>query len=90
VNIRYSFIDAQGATSNYGILNTNSAGGSYKVTVNHSQIKGNSNTILNAAGFTTQIGASQLDGGDVSNSGTLTCYGVYDENYTNSSITDCP
>jgi len=30
---------------------------------------------------TTFVGNSQLDGGAISNSGTLTCVGVYDTNY---------
>jgi hypothetical protein len=51
------------------------------VKINHSLIRGSTNTIMNLSGVTTYIGNSQLDGGGVSNSGTLTCVGVYDENY---------
>jgi hypothetical protein len=51
--------------------------------VNNSQISGGTNTIRNDAEFTTRVGASQLSGGAVSvGGGTLTCAGVYDENYT--------
>jgi pectin methylesterase-like acyl-CoA thioesterase len=39
-------------------------------------------TIFNDETATMRIGGSQLAGGPVSNSGTLTCAGVYDENYT--------
>jgi len=57
-------------------------GGSYTVTVNNSQITSGLNTIANDAEFTTLVGASQLAGGAVTGGGTVTCAGVYDENYT--------
>jgi len=44
-------------------------------------IKGTTNTIKNGVGVTTRVGNTQLDGGNVSNLGTLTCVGAYDENY---------
>jgi hypothetical protein len=51
--------------------------------VNNSQVTGSTNTIRNDSAFTTRIGASKLDGGAVSvGGGTVTCAGVYDENYT--------
>ncbi len=68
--------------SNYGIYNY-AYSGSYTVLVNNSQISGVTNTIRNDAVFTTRVGASQLSGGAVYLiGGTLTCAGVYDENYT--------
>jgi hypothetical protein len=52
------------------------------IRINHSVIKGSTNTVLNGSGTTTYVGNTQLDGGPVSNSETLTCAGVYDGNYT--------
>jgi hypothetical protein len=72
----------------YGIFNQADSG-SYTVKVNNSQITGGANTIVNDSEFTTLVGASQLDGGAVTGSGTVTCAGVYDENYTFYSST-CP
>ena len=58
--------------------------------IDHCQIAGSVNTILNDAGYTTYVGASLLSGGIVdANGGTVTCAGVYDENYA-FSISVCP
>lgn len=66
----------------YGIYN-DAYSGSYNVIVNNSQISGATNTIRNNSFFTNLVGASLLDGGAVNpNGGTVTCAGVYDENYT--------
>jgi len=90
--INNSLISASGGTSgNYGI--TNSAnGGTYTVRVNNSQISGSSNTIVNDTEFTTRVGASQLSGGAAFNpiGGTVSCVGVYDENYASAGYTTCP
>jgi hypothetical protein len=65
-----------------GIYNT-ASGGTYTIFVNSSTIAGLTNTIRNDSHFTTRIGASWLSGGGVSvGGGTVTCAGVYDENYT--------
>jgi len=81
---------ASGGTDNYGIYNDASSG-AYTVRVNNSQITGSTNTIYNDSEFTTRIGASQLSGGVVSvNGGTVTCIGVYDENYASPDYTTCP
>ena len=69
---------ASEGTYNYGVYNYTSG----TVKINHSVIKGSSNTIYNASGVTAYVGNTQLDGGAVSNTGTLTCAGVYDESYT--------
>jgi hypothetical protein len=74
-----SIVSASGGSSSYGVFDT---GGSGMVTIDSSKITGSTNTIGNNSGVTTQVGASQLAGGPVSNSGTLTCYADYDENYT--------
>jgi hypothetical protein len=80
--IQNSVISASGGgTSNHGIYNY-ATSGTYTVTVNNSQITGSTSTIRNDSAFTTRVGASKLDGGAVSaGSGTVTCAGVYDENY---------
>jgi hypothetical protein len=78
--IQNSAIGASGGASNVGIFNLGS--GYYTVLVNDSQVTGSTNTISNTGG-TILVGASQLSGGVVLNTagGTLTCAGVYDENY---------
>ena len=88
--INNSVISASGGTGNYGIVNV-AGRGSYTVLVNNSQISGSSNTIYNDPNFTTRIGASQLSGGAVTlGGGTVTCAGVYDENYAFSAGPACP
>jgi hypothetical protein len=68
---------ASGGTYSYGVYNFSSG----TVKINHSVISGTTFTIHNGSGVTTRVGNTQLDGGAVSNSGTLTCVGAYDENY---------
>lgn len=79
--IEGSTIKASGGTDgNFGIWNASLESNTLKV--NNSQISGSTNTISNTTQFTTLVGASQLDGGPVlPNVGTITCAGVYDENY---------
>jgi hypothetical protein len=72
-----SIISASGGTNNIGAYDT----GGGTVTIDSSKITSSTNTIYNNSGVTTQVGASQLAGGPVSNSGTLTCAGVYNGNY---------
>ena len=64
-------------SSSYGVYNFN--GGTIRI--NHSVIKGTTNTIFNDSGTTTLVGNTQLHGGGVSNSGTLTCVGAYNGDY---------
>jgi hypothetical protein len=80
--IRNSAISAGDAiTASYGIYNSGSST-PYTVTVNHSQVAGETNAISNnGTGYTTLVGASHLLGGPVAGSGTETCAGVYDEDY---------
>jgi hypothetical protein len=79
--IQNSTISASGASSS-GIYNE-ATSGSYAVRVDNCQITGGTNTIRNDAEFTTLVGASLLSGGNVvTNTGTVTCAGVYDEAYT--------
>jgi hypothetical protein len=87
--IQNCVLRALSGTFNYGIYNT-AVSGSYTVLVNHSQITGSDNTIRNDTGFTTRVGASQLSGGAVTGGGTVTCVGVYDENYASAGYAICP
>ena len=69
---------ASGGNYNYGVHNYTSG----TVKINHSVISGTTHTIYNESGVTTMVANTQLDGGTVANYGTLTCAGIYDENYT--------
>ena len=70
---------ASGGNSDVGISSSHSG----TIRINHSVIKGSSQTVRIGSGVTTYIGNTQLDGGPVyNNGGTLICAGVYDENYT--------
>jgi len=76
-----SVILAYYGTDSYGIFNT-ATSGNIMVLVNNSAILGETNSIRNDAEFGTHVGASKLSGGAVSaGGGTVTCAGVYDENY---------
>jgi pectin methylesterase-like acyl-CoA thioesterase len=80
--INNSTIGASGGTNNYGLYNSLTGAGGSSILVNASQVIGSTNTITNVALYNTLLGASFLSGGPISNSGTLICAGVYDENYT--------
>jgi hypothetical protein len=62
---------------NYGVYNEYYC----TVRIDHSVITGSTNTIRNQPDATAYVGSTRLDGGAVSNSGTITCAAVYDENY---------
>jgi hypothetical protein len=70
-------ISASGTTT-YGVASD----GSGTIMINNSVIIGLTMTIYNDINTTTRVGNSKLAGGPVSTSGTTTCAGVYDENYT--------
>lgn len=79
--IENSVITGSGG-NNAGIYNT-ATSGVYTVTVDLSKVTGSSKTIRSDAEFTTKVGGSKLEGGAVfPNGGTVTCAGVFDENYT--------
>jgi hypothetical protein len=87
--IHNSEISASGATTfNSGIYNAASSG-SYTVIVDSSRITASTNTIVNTSPFTTTIGTSLLSGEHVTGDGTITCAGVYDEDYV-FYASDCP
>lgn len=72
----------------YGIWNTLSSG-SYTTLVYNSQVTGSTNTVYTSStSITVRIGASSLSGGPTVG-GTMTCAGVYDENFAFSAST-CP
>jgi len=80
---------ALGGSFDYGIYNTASSG-SYLVTIEQSRMQSSDETIRNDAEFTTRVGNTRLAGAAVNvNGGTVTCAGVYDENYVFSAST-CP
>jgi hypothetical protein len=79
VTVQYSQVRALGGDSNYGIYNQGSSG-SYTVIVSDAQIMGSTATLRNDTAYTFQVAVSQLNGGAVS--GSITCAGVYDENFT--------
>jgi len=89
--IRHSVISVFECTNNYGILNDASSG-LYTVAIQNSQINAYPYTIQNNTGYTTNVGASQLEWGAVNLlGGTVTCYGCYDENYANTNgVGACP
>ncbi len=66
---------------NYGIYNNISGAAVTTVKINHSVITGGLYSIFNGSSVTTLVGNTQLNGGPVSNAGTLTCVGVYSANY---------
>jgi hypothetical protein len=65
---------ASGGSGDYGVENVNSS-----PTINNSAITGSTNSVYAGLGA-VKVGASQLNGGPVV--GSVTCAGVYDENYT--------
>jgi hypothetical protein len=70
-------VNASSVTNSYGVYSSTSG----TVKINHSVIKGTTNSIYNNSGVTTQVGNTQLDGVAVFNLGTLTCVGAYNTNY---------
>jgi hypothetical protein len=80
--IEESSISASGGSFRVGIFNQGGSGMRYTVEVNSSRVSGTSFTIDNSLLFDVKIGATQLLGGPVlPTGGSITCAGVYDENY---------
>jgi hypothetical protein len=86
MTVQYSQVSALIGTNNYGIYNQGTSG-SYTVVVRDSQITGSTATVRNDTAYTTRVAVSQLNGGAVA--GSITCAGVYDENFIFSAST-CP
>ncbi len=86
-----SILSAVGSLTNIGLFNVYDSSANNLVQLNNSQIIGDTNTISNATGFTVRIGNSQLNGGGIAvDGGTVTCIGVYDENFASPGYTICP
>lgn len=83
--IRDSTLEASGGDNGTALRSV--LGGT--VRVDNSRLIASDYTIQNYNGTTTLVGASQLEGGPTDTDGTLTCAGVYDENYAFSPDT-CP
>ena len=56
--------------------------GSYTIKVDQSRLSGSADAIRNISQYTVYVGASLLDGGASTGSGTYHCVGAYDETYT--------
>ncbi len=84
VVVQNSIVNARqgGVSSNgYGIYNIAMSESSAIVEVNHSQVKGVNKAIF-ISQVSTLVGSSLLNGGVQVTAGSVTCAGVYDENYT--------
>jgi hypothetical protein len=77
----------EGTIGVYGAYATTPPG-SGQATIEASTIVGTTQTVQLDAGYTVRTANSQLSGGGVS--GTVTCIGVYDENYASAGYTVCP
>ena len=89
--IQGSLITARGGTSE-GIYNaeTDAGYGPYTVTINNSQVSGDSNTIYTeVASYTTKVGASQLVGNGGQGLGTYKCVASYNGNFDPLGATTC-
>jgi hypothetical protein len=83
LTIRNCTITASGGNS-FGVYNR-AAIDLYTVAIDNSQITAGTHTIYNdddTNHYHTYVGSSLLSGGVVTGTGTLTCIGAYDENYT--------
>lgn len=80
---------ASGATNAYGMQTFAVSGGPFVIKINQSVLSGTTYSVMNDTEFSAFVGGSQLNGGPVSNSGTVQCAAVYDENYIFSANT-CP
>jgi hypothetical protein len=77
-------IRSSGGTSNHGVFNNAPDSDGNKVQIDHSRITqvGTGVTVRGITGFTINIGATLLEGGNVSAGGaTVTCAGTYNEAY---------
>jgi hypothetical protein len=71
-------VTASGGSDSYGVYSTDSG----TIQINHSVIRGSTLSVVwNGLGVTTYVGNTELNGFNVSNSGTLTCVGAYNQHY---------
>jgi hypothetical protein len=90
--IRQSVISSSGPAS-HGVWSTFPNDTTSLVTIENSEVKGATGTVKAEGGYKVNVGASKLDGGSVSTSGTgsaVKCAGVYDENFAFSTGPTCP
>ena len=73
--------DASGGVNNYGVFNKTYSISGGTIRIDHSTIKGTTGSIYVDSTFTALVGNTRMEG-SVNGSGTTTCAGVYDENYT--------
>ena len=86
IDVRNVHARAESGQVNYGLLTMSSDLGAYRVRIYNSQLKGADNSVRATGDFNVYIGASQLKGGNAYvEIGTLTCIGVFDENFANAS-----
>ena len=74
--------DASGGASNYGVFTSNYGaftGGTIRI--DHSVINGTTGSIFTDTTYTALIANTRISG-TVTNNGTTTCAGVYNNNYT--------
>ena len=92
ITIRHSTLEASGSADDYfGIYNELTTAGTFLVTVDNSEIIGQTAPVRNDVDFDTKIGGSLLSGGPVNVAGgTVICAGVWDENYVFSAGPTCP
>ena len=88
--IKDSVISAtgNGGTTYDGIHNF-ATSGTFTITVDASQITGNSSTVYQTAQYTTHIGATRLVGGGGQGSGTYLCIFSYNANYVALGASTC-
>ena len=84
VDVSSSMARAESGQSNIGMLTMSSDLGPYTVKAYHSRFYGAQNSVRATGAFNVYIGAGQLEGGDTYvDIGSLTCIGVFDENFVN-------
>ena len=89
VTIQNSIISANASTGTNDGIHNNATSGTYSVTIDASQITGNTSTIYQTAQYTTMIGASKLVGSGAQGSGTYKCVASYNSNYNALGLTTC-
>lgn len=82
VSIRNSRIAALAGTGDVWAISTERTAGTATMTIDASQLESVDDLLENGAVWDTKIGATLLDGGAVTNAGTLTCIHSYNESYT--------
>lgn len=78
------------AGTSYGVLCTQLAG-THAARIRNARVAGLGHSIQADSGYEVYVGDSQLSGGAVEpNGGTVTCFGAYDSEFTNTQLDVCP